>query len=226
MMVYYRRVGELPPRRHVAFTTQSGQPCFEEFIGEEGFSGTSSLLYHTGVPANLVSSRSWELGDLSTTVNHPLRPRHFRLPELFPTDGKGNDAVRDRRLVLGNDDVRISYVVATEPSPLYSNGLGDEIVYIESGAAVVESIFGTLTVGQGDNVVIPRVTIHRWIPLDTEANGPLRAYTVEASGHVTFPARYLTKYGQFLESSPLTERAIRPTEGPLLASAEEAGQDT
>jgi homogentisate 1,2-dioxygenase len=213
-MPYYRSVGEVPRSRHVEFTSSSGQPCFEEFIGEEGFSGTGSLLYHLGVPANLVDSRDWELNDLSTTVNQPLRPRHFRLPDLFPPGSeKGSDVVRHRRLVLGNTDVRISYVVADSPSPLYSNGLGDEVVYIESGAAVVETIFGTLRVGQGDNVIIPRVTIHRWVP-DTE-HGPLKAYCVEATGHVAPPARYMSKYGQFLEGSPLNERVIRGAEGPL-----------
>src|SRR5690606_20087105 len=105
----------------------------------------------------------------STRPNVPLRPRHFRLPDLFPAGAeRGKDVVRHRRLILANDDVRISYVVADTPSPLYSNGLGDEVVYIESGEADVESVFGTLSVGQGDNVVIPRVAIHRWIPKNVD----------------------------------------------------------
>jgi homogentisate 1,2-dioxygenase len=224
---YYRSVGELPRSRHVAFTNSAGAPCFEEFIGEEGFSGTGSLLYHLGVPASLVDSSTWDIGDLTNTVNEPLLPRHFRLPDLFPAGSEaGKDVVRHRRLVLANEDVRISYVVADSPSPLYSNGLGDEVVYIESGVADVESVFGRIRVGQGDNVVVPRVTIHRWVPVDVDRNGPLRAYCVEASGHVRPPARYLTSYGQFLEGAPLTERVIRGVDGPLLAPADLAGQDT
>jgi homogentisate 1,2-dioxygenase len=43
-MVYYRRVGETPAKRHVAFSNSAGAPCFEEFLGEEGFSGSGSLL--------------------------------------------------------------------------------------------------------------------------------------------------------------------------------------
>ena len=42
-----------------------------------------------------------------------------------------------RRLVLGNGDVRISYVVAGEASPLYRNAIGDECVYVEAGAGTV-----------------------------------------------------------------------------------------
>ena len=222
-MPYYRQVGEFPRQRHVLYDDASGQPCFEEFIGEEGFSGTGSLLYHRGVPSALVDSRTWDLGDQSTRANEPLLPRHFRLPDLFPTFA-GNDPLRHRRLVLGNSDVRLSYVVADSPSPLYSNGLGDELVFIEAGGGVLESLFGRLEVRQGDNVVVPRVTIHRWLP-DAD-QGPFRAWCVEASGHIRPPDKHRSKYGQFLEGSPLTERVLRVPEGPLLAPPEEAGQDT
>ena len=135
-MPYYRAVGELPPTRHTLFRTAAGADCFEELIGEEGFSGAGSLLYHLGVPASLVDSRPWDLGDTSTEVNHPLSPRHFRLPDLFPVRSgpAGRDLVRHRRLVLGNADVRIGYVVADAPSPLYSNGM----IFIEAPRSVAE----------------------------------------------------------------------------------------
>jgi homogentisate 1,2-dioxygenase len=226
-MPYYRALGELPATRHTAFTSSAGAPCFEEFIGEEGFSGSGSLLYHLGVPANLVDSRVWELGDLATEVNHPLLPRHFRLPDLFPPGSEqGRDVVRHRRLILANADVRIGYVVADTASPLYSNGLGDEVVYVESGEADVESIFGTVRVRGGDVVVVPRVTIHRWVPRNTDSAGPLRAYCVESNGHVAPPAKHLSRYGQFLEGSPITERDIRGPAEVQLADPAVAGEDT
>jgi homogentisate 1,2-dioxygenase len=224
--MYYRAMGEFPQTRHTIFHTNDGRPTFEEFIGEEGFSANGSLLYHLGIPASLVDSHAWDPGDLSTTKNIPLRPRHFRLPELFQSGAEGKDTVRHRRLILANADVRISYVVADSPSPLYSNGMGDEILYIESGEAVVESIFGSVTVGQGDNVVIPRVAIHRVVPTNLAGAGPLKVYFVEANGHVTFPSRYLSRYGQFLEGAPLSERDMRGPIEPLLADADEAGRDT
>jgi len=223
---YYRSVGLVPPQRHVAFTVDGDTPTFEEFIGEEGFSGTGSLLYHLGVPSNLVDSRRWDLGDQSLTPNTPLRPRHLRLPDLWSQDQRGQDVVRHRRLFLGNADVRMSYVVADSDSPLYSNGVGDELVFVESGAAVLESVFGRIEVRQGDNVVVPRVTIHRWLPLDVERLGPFRALCVEAAGHVRPPDKHRSRYGQFLEGSPMTERDFRVPDGPLLAAAQEAGSDT
>ncbi|MBS4752232.1 homogentisate 1,2-dioxygenase [Nocardioides sp. zg-ZUI104] len=224
-MPYYRAVGQYPAKRHVAFSLDDGTPCFEEFIGEEGFSSTGSLLYHRHVPSALVGSRDWDLGDQTLVPNTPLLPRHFRVPDAFD-DVRRADAVRGRRLVLGNADVRISYVAAEVDSPLYSNGVGDEIVFVESGAAVLESIFGRIEVRQGDNVVIPRVTIHRWLPVDVDTLGPLRLLCVEASGHVTPPDKHRSRYGQFLEGSPMTERDFRVPQGPLLADDAIAGEDT
>ncbi|MFF0816200.1 homogentisate 1,2-dioxygenase [Rhodococcus sp. NPDC003318] len=221
-MPYYRRLGEVPGSRHVAFTSSAGDPCFEEFIGEEGFSGTGSLLYHTGVPSNLVDSQPWDLGNQGTVANDPLRARHLRLPDLFPAGRTGLDVARDRITVLANSDVRLAYVVADAESPLYCNAIGDEVVYIESGTARLETIFGAIDVTQGDNVVVPRATIHRWIPTSDE----LRAYIVEATGHVRPPSRYLTKYGQFLEGSPLNERDMRGPEAILLADEADRDRDT
>ena len=89
----------------------------------------------------------------------------MRLHELFKAERSADvDVVRGRRLVLGNGDVRLSYVVAGRTSPLYRNGIGDECLYVERGQARVETIFGSFEVGQGDYVVIPRATTHRWIP--------------------------------------------------------------
>lgn len=123
--MYYRAIGDFPASRHTTFQTSDGRQTFEELIGEEGFSGTASHLYHLGIPANLVDSRTWDIGDLSTVTNASLRPRHFRLPDLFAAESEQrNDVVRHRRLVLRNDDVRISYVVADTASPLYSNEVG------------------------------------------------------------------------------------------------------
>ncbi|MGN6245368.1 MAG: homogentisate 1,2-dioxygenase [Motilibacteraceae bacterium] len=218
-MPYYRQVGEVPPKRHTQFRRADGGLYAEELMGEEGFSSDSSLLYHRGIPSAIVDSRVWELPDQATTANHPLRPRHLRLHDLFPgEDWKALDAVTGRRLVLGNADVRISYVVAGEASPLYRNAIGDECVYVESGAATVETVFGALEARRGDYVVIPRATVHRWVPAGDE---PLRAYAIEANSHITPPKRYLSKHGQLLEHSPYCERDLHGPAEPLLADGED-----
>ena len=123
-MAYYQRRGEVPPKRHTQHRSPEGRLYFEELMGEEGFSSDSSLLYHRNIPSALVDARPWALPDQATVPNEPLLPRHLQLHCLFE-DGAGVDVVTGRRLVLGNDDVRISYAVGHEPYPLYRNAVGD-----------------------------------------------------------------------------------------------------
>ncbi|RZT84442.1 homogentisate 1,2-dioxygenase [Pseudonocardia sediminis] len=223
-MAYYRRCGEVPPKRHTQHRGPNGGLYYEELMGEEGFSSDSSLLYHTGVPSAIVDATPWELPDVSTSENRPLLPRHLRLHELFDDDtAKRTDVVSGRRLVLGNADVRISYVVASGSSPLYRNAVGDECVYLESGAATVETAFGTLTAVAGDYVLLPRSTTHRWLPTGDD---PVRAYVIEANSHIAPPERYLSRFGQLLEHAPYCERDLHGPEGPLLVAGPEADQDT
>ncbi|MGZ4509034.1 MAG: homogentisate 1,2-dioxygenase [Blastococcus sp.] len=213
-MAHYRQVGEVPSKRHTQFRRPDGGLYAEELMGEEGFSSDAALLYHRGIPSALVDARPWELPDQTLTPNSPLLPRHLKLHDLFPgEEHKATDAVTGRRLVLGNADVRISYAVSSLPSPLYRNATGDECVYVERGTATVETVFGALEVSQGDYVVLPRATTHRWLPVGDE---PLRTYAIEANSHITPPRRYLSKFGQFLEHSPYCERDLRGPTGPML----------
>jgi homogentisate 1,2-dioxygenase len=205
--MYYRKLGEVPRKRHQQFRAADGSLYAEELMGEEGFSSDSSLLYHRYIPTAISKAeavdipREWAVAG----ANEPLLPRHLRTHEI----ATGGDLVLGRKLLLGNDQVRISYVAATEPSDLYRDALGDECVYIEEGSAVLESVFGPLEVGTGDYVVIPMSTTHRWIPT---GSGPLRALVLEARGHIQPPARYLSQRGQFLEHAPFSERDLRAPE--------------
>jgi homogentisate 1,2-dioxygenase len=214
-VTYYRSVGEVPPKRHTQFRKPDGGLYYEELMGEEGFSSDASLLYHVGVPSAIVDSRIWELPDLATQPNHPLTPRHLKLHSLFENhEWKANDPVTNRRLLLGNGDVRISYVWAGEESPYYRNAIGDECVYVESGSARVETVFGVLEARTGDYVLLPRATTHKWIPT---GDGPLQAYAIEANSHIAPPKRYLSRYGQFLEHSPYCERDLHGPAEPFLS---------
>ncbi len=224
-MAHYLTIGDVPHKRHTQHRRADGGLYYEELMGEEGFSSDSSLLYHRELPSAIVDARPWDQPELKTHANYPLKPRHLKLHELFPGDAwRGVDVVRGRRLVLGNGDVRISYAVSDTPSPFYRNGIGDECVYVESGSATVETVFGTLEVGTGDYVILPRATTHRWVPRDVESAGPLRAYCIEGNSHIAPPKRYLSRYGQLLEHAPYCERDLRIPVGPLLASESEAAR--
>ena len=190
-MPYYRSVGEVPRKRHTQFRDSGGGLYAEELMGQEGFSSDSSLLYHRHPPTAI---------DVQSP-NLPLKPRHLKTHKL---DAGSGDAVLGRHPLLANGDVRISYVVADQPSPLYRDAVGDECLYVESGRATVESTFGALTVGAGDYVIIPTSTVHRIVP-----EPAVRLLIIEATGHIGPPKRYLSVRGQFLEHSPYCERDVR-----------------
>lgn len=218
-MAYYRQQGAIPKTRHTLFRADSGETYYEELMGEEGFSSDSSLLYHRAIPSAIVGARVWDLPDQTLTPNAPLLPRHLKLHDLFTDEqARETDAVTGRRLILGNADVRISYAWVGKTSPLYRNATGDECVYVESGAAVVETVFGSLPVAQGDYVIIPRATNHRWVIQDGDK---AQLYFVEANSHIGPARQYLSKHGQLLEHAPFCERDLRGPEGPLLVDEQD-----
>jgi len=201
-MPYYRSVGEVPHKRHTQFRRPDGGLYAEELMGQEGFSSDSSLLYHRHAPTAIVSAEAHEPPALGQTPNLPLKPRHLRTHKV---DAGPADAVLGRRPLLVNNDVRIGYVIADRPSPLYRDAVGDECLYVEDGVAMIESTFGRMEVGTGDYVIIPTSVIHRIVP----RGGPVRMLTIEATGHIGPPRRYLSVRGQFLEHSPYCERDQR-----------------
>ena len=215
-MPYYRRVGEVPRKRHIQFRKPDGGLYAEELMGEEGFSSDSSLLYHVNLPTAILKSEGVDLPahSVGASPNHPLMPRHFKPHDLTT----GGDPVLGRRLLMANDDLRVSYVAADADAELYRNSAGDECVYVESGTARLESTYGALDVGPGDYVVIPTGTIHRFVRTGDEL---LRLMVFEASGHIRPPKRYLSQYGQFLEHAPYSERDLRTPDEPLVLEGED-----
>jgi len=158
-MVHYRSVGTVPRRRHT-FAQHADHRMHEELMGEEGFSGASSLLYHLHSPSALVAIEPFEppMREELVEPRDGLRPRHLRTGILAAR----GDAVTAREALAGNDDVMIAYTRAIESSPLFRDAVGDELVYVQAGAAVLESSYGALAVSAGDYVVLPASTIHRW----------------------------------------------------------------
>ncbi|GHJ46404.1 homogentisate 1,2-dioxygenase [Catellatospora sp. TT07R-123] len=207
-MPYYRSVGEVPRKRHTQFRTPEGGLYAEELMGQEGFSSDSSLLYHRYAPTAIVAAEEFDPPAWTRLPNRPLKPRHLQPHKL---DSAGADPVLGRQHLLANEDVRISYVLADSPSPLYRNAVGDECLYVEEGTLRVESVFGVLDAVAGDYVVIPTSVVHRLVP-----QGPVRLLAIEATGHIGPPKRYLSVRGQFLEHSPYCERDLRGPGGPLL----------
>jgi homogentisate 1,2-dioxygenase len=210
-MPFYRCVGEVPRKRHIQFPKPDGSLHAEELVGQEGFSNDASLLYHRHLPTAIVKAELVEQPASTEQLvpNHPLLPRHFQTGGL----PSGGDLVSGRQLLLANGDVRLSFVAADRDSELYRNATGDELVYLQAGRARFESVFGALEVGEGDYLLVPNGTTHRWLTL---GETPLRALVVEAAGHMRPPERYRSRHGQFMEHAPYSERDLRGPQAPLL----------
>ncbi len=204
-MTHYRQSGHIPAKRHTHFHDQSGNRYAEELMGQAGFSAGSSLLYHRHSPSALTAIEAVERpgGDGQAVADVPLTPRHIRTGEL-PTTLRA-DLVGGRTTLLANDDVEVSWAVATEDSNLYRNAVGDELVYVQDGRGRLESVFGVLDVGPGDYIVVPASATHRWMV----SEAPLRTLVISSRGHVAPPAKYLSDRGQFLEHAPYCERDLR-----------------
>jgi homogentisate 1,2-dioxygenase len=204
---FYRRVGDVPPKRHLRVEQPGGGYLHEELQGTDGFSQESALLYHRHSPSAIVAVEAVPARPPCLTPDAPLVPRHLRTGMLE----RGGDPVLGRTPLVGNADVTVSWVSAAEDSEIYRNACGDELVYVHQGTAELHSTFGVIAARPGDYVVIPAGTTHQW---RLHAEG-LCALVMEAAGHVSVPARYLSTRGQLLEGAPFSERDLRGPESPL-----------
>jgi homogentisate 1,2-dioxygenase len=216
-MPIYHQLGRVPRKRHVAFRKEGGGIHYEELVGNQGFSGPSSLLYHLRLPTAVKSVRPLAALDWAPEPERVVRHRHFRTAGL----STGPSAVRDRVPLLFNSDVALSIVrPRKEDAVFYRNAQGDEVVFVVEGDGVLESSFGELHYRAGDYVVIPRGVLHRW----GLAKGPHRFLVIESQGYVRTPKRYRNEHGQLTEMAPFSERDIRRPE--RLLPRDETGEFT
>ena len=135
----YHQLGNIPRKRHTVFRQPNGALYAEELMGNKGFDGLSSLIYHVHQPTGVrkvraVKELAWD-GDGDRTFHH----RHFRTGNLPST----TSPTLDRVPLLFNNDVAISFVKPQGSDEFfYRNAQGDEIVYVSEGAGVLESVFG------------------------------------------------------------------------------------
>jgi len=198
----YHQLGRVPPKRHVAFRRDDGGIHYEELVGNQGFTGPASLLYHLRLPTAVKRVRT--LRDLSWSAepDRVLRHRHFRTAGLRT----GPSPVLDRVPLLFNAEVAISVArPEKEDAFFYRNGQGDEVVFAAEGEGALESPLGEVPFRAGDYVVVPRGILHRW----RLGQGPFRFLVIESAGYVRTPKRYRNEHGQLTEMAPYSERDIR-----------------
>jgi homogentisate 1,2-dioxygenase len=208
-MPFYHRVGEVPPKRHTQFRRPDGELYTEELLGNEGFSGLASLLYHYYPPVRVTGITPCPLAPAEEWREPVQRHYHLRTKAAEP----GGDPITSRRVLMFNDDVSLGIARPTAPMDgyYYKNGEADELYFIHEGAGTFETMYGALPYHEGDYVVIPHGTIYRVVMEST----PQRWLVVESRGRIETPKRYRNEFGQLLEHSPYCERDIRVPAAPL-----------
>jgi homogentisate 1,2-dioxygenase len=201
-MPVYRQLGEIPSKRHKVYRQPSGELYSEELMGNMGFVGPSSLLYHVRRPTavravKVVRTLRWD-----AAAPEPLRHRHF-LTKLLSKPG---NSITERIPLLFNKEVSMEMVRPAETtSDFYRNAQGDEIVFVSEGEGALESPFGSIVFSAGDYLIIPRGILHRY----RFASEKRLLLIIESAGYVRTPRRYRNEYGQLTENSPYSERDIR-----------------
>ena len=202
-MPIYHTLGQIPRKRHIAFRKKDGGIYHEELVGHEGFTGTSSLLYHTHPPTMVRSVRRLQETCYEPDPDKTLRHRHF----LTARAKKGGSPTLDRIPILFNADIAMLYVEPDkEDEHYYRNAQGDELVYVAKGSGTLESPYGELPYREGDYLIIHRGILHRF-KMDPKVDHKLLVF--ESRGHIRWPKRYRNEFGQLKEGAPYSERDIR-----------------
>jgi homogentisate 1,2-dioxygenase len=200
-MPVYHTLGRIPRKRHIVFRRPDGALYAEQLMGNEGFTGPSSLLYHVRPPTTVQSARRLRDVTYEADTDRTLRHRHFRTARL----PRGGSPTLDRTPILFNDDVAMLYAQPDrEDEHFYRNAQGDEVVYVAEGEGTLETQFGRLQAKPGDYLVIHRGILHRY-----RFTKPAKLLIFESRGYVRLPSRYRNDYGQVVEGAPYSERDFR-----------------
>jgi homogentisate 1,2-dioxygenase len=202
-MPYYHKMGEIPHKRHTQFRKPDGSLYSEQLFSTEGFSNDYSLLYHVYPPTQIIKTDKPVNISPHVAEEKMLSHRSFEGFNIKPE----NDFLDSRVPVLVNNDVHIVLAAPRHSMEDYffKNADADEMIFVHEGSGVLKTMYGELSFGYGDYLVIPRGTIYQ-VSFESEDN---RLFIVESFSPIRFPKKYLSKNGQLLEHSPFCERDIR-----------------
>ena len=217
-------MSSIPPKRHTQHRrpAKRGGPVSSttRSRGRGGLLLGLLLLYHRDIPSTVAESRRWSVGDLGATPN--TRPcsgtsspttsspaKVVKAPTSSPVDGCSSatatcacpmpwPAPRARGTTTASATVRVR----------------------RAGRTRVRTVFGAFDVGQGDLVVVPRATTHRWIPKPRPRTRSARSASRRAA---TSHRRSATSAGTSSSSSaaPLRARPAAAGRPPLAEDVEE-----
>lgn len=202
-MSYYYQLGDIPQKRHTVYRKPDGGLFAEELFGTQGFSGTSSLVYHLYPPTVVTGTEEPYSVEPKIAIRKSLKMRSFQGFQVPPTD----DYLKSRKTIFVNDDLHTGLAAPRKSMTDYffKNADADELIFVHQGSGMLKSMYGEVAFEYGDYLVIPRGTVYQ-MEFDTEDN---RLLIMESFSPIATPARYRNQYGQLLEHSPFCERDFK-----------------
>ena len=205
-MPNYRRLGNIPAKRHIQLPVTAGAGYkneglyYEHVVTTQGFSNAYSIMYHTRPPTRIKSTELAGRVPLKPAEELPLRHHHLQTGQM----ARGGDPITGRVPIMFNQDLACYRCrPASSQAKLYRNGAADEVVFVNTGGGVVETIYGRVAYRRGDYVVLPRTTIYQMVPDNVEDEDYL---ILECNSPVRIPPRYNNPDGQLLLGAPYYER--------------------
>jgi homogentisate 1,2-dioxygenase len=204
--MHYYHLGNFPHKRHIQFRKPDGTLYSEELFSTEGFSNTYSNLYRCHPPTQIV-----QVGDPFSVAPKAIHDKQLKHRSLLGFDIKPeDDYLKSRKCVLMNNDCKIILAAPRKSTTDYffKNADADECIFVHVGSGVLKTMYGNISFGYGDYLVIPRGTIYQF-EFASEDN---RLLIVESYSPIITPNRYRNKFGQLEEHAPFCERDIRKPE--------------
>ncbi len=205
-MPSYRRLGELPAKRHMQFQRKKSESYlgeglyYEHVITTQGFDRAYSILYHLRPPTRVKKTETVGKFELKAVADQQLRHHHIKSQDM----SRGGDPITGRKPMMFNEDLAAYRVKPDSQQPeLYRNGAADEVVFIHHGSGYLETTFGKLPYRRGDYVIIPRTTNYQVVSDDPSKEDHL---ILECFSPVRIPKRYQNEDGQMYMGVPYYER--------------------
>ncbi len=204
-MLHRHTLGRVPPKPHTTFRDENGKLLMEQMVTRDGFEGPFSILYYRIPPTDEFEVENLKLPGycpFEPVREQPLHRRHIRTQDLKP----GGDFLTGRRTLLFNSTLHIGICKPAQPAgDFFSNGDGDELLFIKQGSGRLESIYGVLPFREHDYVLIPRSTAYR---LHLEGDRGTILY-FEGRPKLGIPGDYRNKWGQLTDFAPYSHRDFR-----------------
>jgi homogentisate 1,2-dioxygenase len=212
-MPHYHHLGKIPPKRHTQFRKPDGNLYAEQLVSTEGFSAEYSLAYHCYPPTQVTKIDEPLFIAPEIAIDKNMQHRSFLGFKVKPAP----DYLSSRKPVLVNDDCYIilaapekwgsrqSSVVSRQSEYFFKNSDAHEMIFVHEGEGILRTMYGNLSFGYGDHLIIPRGVIYK-LEFQTKDN---RLLIIESFSPFRFPKKYVNQSGQLLEHAPYCERDIR-----------------